>query len=44
MHEFVDVLLRHGHHGIDTARAYGNGTSEEVRVSLVLMSAYDDAD
>ncbi|KAI0792968.1 aflatoxin B1-aldehyde reductase [Irpex lacteus] len=27
---FVDVMLNHGHVGVDTAQNYGNGTSEKV--------------
>ncbi|KAI0062628.1 aflatoxin B1-aldehyde reductase [Artomyces pyxidatus] len=27
---FIDVLLKHGHHGVDTARTYGSGQSEVV--------------
>ncbi|GJE91890.1 aldo/keto reductase [Phanerochaete sordida] len=28
--ELVDIMLKHGHIGIDTARIYGQGTSEEL--------------
>lgn len=31
---FVDVMLNHGHVGIDTAQNYGNGTSEKVSITM----------
>lgn len=35
--ELVDVFFSHGQVGIDTARFYAEGTSEEVRTSLVML-------
>ena len=28
--EILDVFYKHGHKELDTARVYGNGTTEEV--------------
>jgi aflatoxin B1 aldehyde reductase len=32
--KIVDVFQAHGHNGIDTARLYGNGTTEEILAEL----------
>lgn len=29
--EIIDLFYKHGHRELDTARAYGNGSTEEVR-------------
>ncbi|KAI0790936.1 Aldo/keto reductase [Abortiporus biennis] len=40
--KFVDCLLKHGQVGIDTARVYGQGTSEKLISQLTLGSARVD--
>lgn len=32
--KIIDIFQKHGHNEIDTARAYGNGTSEEILTEL----------
>jgi len=40
--KFIDVLVGHGYTGIDTARRYGRGTSEELIAKLDLKGARVD--
>jgi len=40
--ELVDVLVKHGYFGLDTARFYGNGTSEKIIAQLDLKGATVD--
>lgn len=37
--QIVDVMLKHGQVGLDTARFYINGTSEKVPFRPVLLRA-----
>jgi len=38
----IDVLFSHGHNELDTARAYGGGTTEKVLSELDLKNAVID--
>ncbi|EKM49696.1 uncharacterized protein PHACADRAFT_131449 [Phanerochaete carnosa HHB-10118-sp] len=38
MQKFVDIMIRHGHSGVDTARMYCKGTSEELIGTLDLRN------